>query len=139
MNKLIPIFIVAILVVGAGGFFAGMQYQKSQRASFGQFNRTGNQNQRTLGNGQNGNFRPVTGEIVFSDDKSVTVKMQDGSSKIVFLSEKTSINEATSTSKQALQTGKQIMVMGTTNSDGSVTASNIQIGTAFGRGNQSAN
>ncbi len=118
---------VVLLVIGlAAGFFAGMQYQKSQRSQFLQANGQAGNFQRRLG-GQNGNIRPVAGEIISSDDKSITVKMQDGSSKIVLLSGSTAITEATSAGKQALQTGKQVVVFGNQNSDGSVTAQNIQL------------
>ena len=33
-NNIVFIAILAVIVGGAGGFFGGMQYQKSQRASF---------------------------------------------------------------------------------------------------------
>lgn len=81
---------------------------------------------RRLGNG-NGNFAPVRGEIISSDDKSVTVKMPDGSSKIVLLGGNTSISEATATSKESLKAGEQVVVFGSENSDGSVTAQTIQL------------
>ena len=81
---------------------------------------------RQTGNGQS--FRPVSGEIIGSDDKSVTVKLQDGSSKIVLLSDSAQINKASVGAKEDLKTGENIVVFGTTNSDGSVTAQSIQIG-----------
>ena len=56
------------------------------------------------------------------------VKMQDGSTKIVILSEQTSINKASEGSKEDLKTGEQVTAFGTENSDGSVTAQNISIG-----------
>lgn len=122
-NQLI-ITIVLLIVVGTGAFYGGMQYQKMQRGNLGNGQFGGR-------NGQNGNnqaFRPIGGQITSVDDNSVTVKLSDGSSKIVLLSDKTTITEATSASKQVLASGKQITVFGTTNSDGSVTAQNIQLG-----------
>lgn len=121
------IAIVAILVVGGAAFFGGMQYQKSQRGNFAQAN---GQSRTALGQGAQGNranFRPINGEILNADDKSITVKLTDGSSKIVLLSGTSTITEATSATKQALTVGKQVLVVGTANSDGSVTASNIQL------------
>ena len=76
---------------------------------------------------QNGNFRPVVGQIISSDSSSITIKMQDGSSKIVILSGSTNITESTSAAKESLKTGQNVMVIGQTNSDGSVTAQNIQL------------
>ena len=89
-NKNTIIAIIIVLIVGAAGFFAGIKYQQSKtfsrfsdtiRGERGQFMpRFGNQN----GNG--GNFQPLNGEIISSDGNSITVKLPDGSSKIVFLS-----------------------------------------------------
>src|SRR5256885_17250802 len=112
-NTILIILVVA-LVVGAVAFYGGMQYQKMQRsAQFGQ----GARALRTGQGGQNG-ARPVVGQIISSDDKSITVKLQDGSSKIILLSDSTPITEATTAAKSALQTGKNGMVIGKTNSNG---------------------
>lgn len=116
-NNILIITAVAVLVVGSLAFFAGTKYQASKQP---QFNRQNNQGNRV-------NFRPVAGEILNADDKSITVKLTDGSSKIVLLSDKTEINEATQTAKTALTAGKKVVVVGTANSDGSVTASTIQL------------
>jgi len=83
-----------------------MQYQKSQTRSqlAGQF---GGAN----GGGRFGNRQPgqrsggaVMGEILSSNDSSITVKLQDGSSKIVILSNSTSINKQATGSKTDLKT-----------------------------------
>jgi len=58
---------------------------------------------------------------------TITVKLEDGSSKIILLSEKTSINKASEGSITDLTAGEKVAVFGTTNADGSVTAQNIQI------------
>jgi len=58
---------------------------------------------------------------------TITVKLPDGSSKIILLSEKTSINKASEGSVADLVVGEKVAVFGTTNTDGSVTAQNIQI------------
>lgn len=126
-NNMHIMAIVAILIVGAVAFFGGMQYQKSQRGNFAQF---AGQNRTGVGQGNQGNranFRPINGQIISADDKSITVKLTDGSSKIVLVSDSSTITEATSSTKQALTVSKQVLVVGTTNSDGSVTASNIQL------------
>ncbi|MDP3726987.1 MAG: hypothetical protein Q8Q96_01570 [bacterium] len=117
---MIVIIATLLIVVGGGGFYAGMKYQQSQRGGgnhMGQF-------QQRAGLG----VRPVRGEIISKDSKSITVKLQDGSSKIVFVSEKTAINKAAEGSKDDLKTGEQALIFGTENSDGSVTAQSIQLG-----------
>lgn len=123
MNKnLIIVGIVAAIVFGAGGFFAGMKYQQSKvPARFSGFQGTRN------GNSNGNNFRPVNGQIISADDKSITVKLSDGSSKIVLISDQTQINQATSATKGDLKTGITVAVIGQQNSDGSVTAQNIQL------------
>jgi hypothetical protein len=131
-NNTIIIAVVTLLVGAGAGFFGGMKYQQSRRtAGFAQFaggqGRTGLGTTRSGNGSQAGNFRPVTGSITSVDDKSATVKMADGSSKIVILSDSTKITKGTDASKSDLKIGENIMVTGTTNSDGSVTAQNIQL------------
>ncbi len=135
-NNLLITVVLAVLV-GAGAFFAGMQYQKSQVTGFaqgGQF-RSGMTGQGQLGQSsqgrrvfQNNGSRPVNGEIISADSKSVTVKLTDGSTKIIILSSTTAINKASQVNPSDLKTGERIVVFGTENSDGSVTAQNISIG-----------
>ncbi len=124
-NKNLIITILLLVIVAGGAFFAGMKYQQSKSPRPGNFqgNRSGQFQQRT---GQNG--RAVNGEILNADDKSITVKLQDGSSKIVLLTETTTINKSAEGSKSDLKEGEKVAVFGTENSDGSVTAQNIQLG-----------
>lgn len=124
------VFTVLLIFVAAAAFYCGMQYQRRQRAGFaGQFTQNG---RGTFMMGRNfQGSRPVGGEIIRSDDKSVTVKLPDGSSKIIVLSEKTVINKASTGSKSDLKTGERITAFGTENSDGSVTAQQISVGGIF--------
>lgn len=126
---------VVVLIVGVGAFFGGMKYQetKSARAqSARQFPGGGRQGGNGQGRFGGGAGRPVVGEILVQDDKSITVKLQDGSSKIVLVSDKTTINKATEASKDDLKTGVRVAATGTENSDGSVTAISIQVNPLFG-------
>ncbi|MCL5666195.1 MAG: hypothetical protein M1383_00235 [Patescibacteria group bacterium] len=128
------IIIVAIIAVvfGGGGFFGGMQYQKSKAPAVGQgfgslsaaqrqqfANRSGN------GSRNFGNF--TGGQIIAKDDKSITVKAQDGSTRIVLYTGSTQINKPVDVDASQLNTDDNVIVTGATNSDGSVTASNIQV------------
>ncbi len=134
-NNTVTIVVIGVVALGIG-FFGGMQYSNYQRAQLrGQF-AGGQFGGRMIGGGQgaggnrmmfrNGS-RPVYGQIVSQDDKSITVKMNDGSSKIVILSVKTSINKASEATKDDLKAGDTVAVFGTENSDGSVTAQNVQL------------
>lgn len=129
-SKDLAIIIIVAIVVGAAAFYGGMQYQKSNnRAAFGAFGQGRGTMMQGFGqNGQNGqNFRPVRGSIISQDDKSITVKMQDGSTRIVLLSDKTVYLKSTAGAKGDLKTGDTVNVIGSQNSDGSVTAQDVQI------------
>jgi len=123
-----------LLIVGLGlGFFGGMKYQQTKVFSGRQF--PANRTNRMMGQ----MFRPVTGQIINQDDKSITVKLQDGSSKIVLLPGDETVSKTDAGSKADLKTGINVAVFGTENSDGSLTAQNIQINPMFrmGRGSPS--
>ncbi|MCX6735169.1 MAG: DUF5666 domain-containing protein [Candidatus Peregrinibacteria bacterium] len=128
-NKTVMI-VVAVLVVGIA-FFGGMKYDQSQSTgqksvgAYGQGrggNGMGGAN-ANRGGGRNG----ASGEILSMDDKSITLKLPTGGSRIVLLSDKTQVMKSTSGSKADLKIGLNLMVNGVTNADGSVTADNIQI------------
>ena len=150
MNKLIAIVIVTAVVVGGGAFFGGMKYAESKspqgRVSQADFQNLQNlspeERQQRLqelganagagfrggaGGGQRGGGGLTAGEIIAKDDKSITVKLSDGGSKIVFLSDSTTISKMTDGTKSDLEIGKQVTVNGSANSDGSVTAQSIQL------------
>ena len=123
----IVITVVVALIVAVAAFYGGMQYQQKQRSNFATF-RGGQNGQQFQGRGNFQGVRPINGEIISQDDKSITVKMQDGSSKIVILLDQTIINKASEGSKSDLKTGEKVAAFGTENSDGSITAQNISIG-----------
>lgn len=145
MNKTYLIAIILVIIVGAGGFFAGMKYQQSKGGRFGNFQGMRNGSPRFAGEagqfqqrgtslpaGRQG-LRPVNGEIISTDDKSITVKMPDGSSKIILLTETVAINKSAEGSKEDLRVGERVAIFGTENSDGSLTAQNIQLNPQFRR------
>ncbi len=124
-NNIVVIVILALLVGGGAGFFVGSQYQKSQRPSFGQFGTRDGSAVGRVGVGRNGNG--AAGTILSVDANSMTVKLADGGSKIVLLTGSTSINKATEGTVTDLTVGERVSAFGTTNTDGSITATNVQI------------
>jgi len=128
MNKIIISIIVIAVVVGSGAFFGGMQYQKSKSPSldfqkrFQQMGIPGS----SRGVSQNGGGF-ATGEIISKDDKSITIKLREGGSKIIFFSDSTEISKFASGTRDDLEIGKTITVNGKTNDDGSITATTIQL------------
>lgn len=140
MKKTILIFIIVLIVVGAGAFYGGMKYGQS-RNSLSNLSRQNFQNlspeqrqQFVQGNIEGGLQRGIgsragflSGEVIAKDEQSLTLKMLDGGSKIVFFSDSTEISKMTEGSINDIEIGKQIMVSGDQNSDGSYTAKTIQI------------
>lgn len=138
MNKLIVVALAVAVVVGGGAFFGGMKYAQSKSPS-GQFSRQGlsanasdafgqdhgGGTGRQFGGQRGGGF--TAGEIISKDDKSLTVKLQDGGSKIIFLSDSTGVTKSAEGTLNDLEIGKNITVTGTANSDGSVTAQSVQV------------
>lgn len=146
MNKKILTIVILVILAGAGGFYAGMKYQESktpQRPTAGNFQNlqnlspeerqqrlqelganTGGSRNRTGGQ-QEGGF--ASGEIIAKDDKSVTIKLRDGGSKIVFYSDTTEIGKLVNGVATDLEIGKTITVNGSPNQDGSITAQSIQL------------
>jgi len=118
------LIVVLLLAVGGGAFYGGMRYQESKTPRLGMVQ---GDRARVVGQRAGAGFRPVNGEIISRDEKSITVKLSDGSSKIVMISDSTQINQATSVGKETLKAGEKVAVFGQENSDGSVTAQNVQL------------
>jgi hypothetical protein len=140
--------LILVVVVGGVAFFGGVKYQENKISKINQDspfaqgnpfsgrnqmgNRNGGSNQanntkntgvgeKRMGNGQ------VIGEITSLADTSITVKMTDGSSKIILIGDKTSINKASTATKADLKVGEKVAVFGTPNTDGSVSGTSIQL------------
>ena len=131
-NKQIITTIVIAVVVGAAGFFGGYKYAQSktpasragQFAAAGRTGAAGAAGARRINAG--GGF--TSGQIISADSKSITVQLpNNGGSKIVFYAPSTQINKPTTVDASQLTTGSNVIVTGTANSDGSITAQNIQI------------
>jgi hypothetical protein len=144
-NKQTLILVISILVglgVGFGGgyFVRGLAASKA-RSGFAAtgvngvpsgFQRYTGSGTRAAGQGAAGSARmagggAVNGTILSTDAKSLTVKMADGSTKIVLLSGSTAYSNTQAAAQGDLKTGSTVAVFGTANSDGSVTATTVQI------------
>jgi hypothetical protein len=129
-KKIVSIVIGVVILVAV--FYGGMVYGKSKNSGpIGQF---GVDMQNGLGqfNGIGGNKKinnggMTSGEIISKDDKSITIKLTDGGSKIIFFDTNTTVSKMATGALTDLVVGTQISSTGTTNSDGSVTAKDIQI------------
>ena len=136
MKKIIAI-VAGFILVGAGSFFAGTKFSKgnssaamSRAGSFA--NLTPEERQARMAQGANGvrvnrggGFVP--GEVIAKDDKSITVKLPDGGSEIIFFTKDTPITKSVSGTSDDVAVGEQVMITGSANRDGSVNAQSIQI------------
>lgn len=120
---------VVVLVIGLGvGFFGGMQYEKGKAPTAAGGLGANGQFRRGAGGAAGANaFRATTGTIISADAKTMTVKLADGSSKIVILSSTSTIGKYAAATSTDLTAGQTVQVFGSTNSDGSVTAQTIQL------------
>jgi hypothetical protein len=126
------ITVILVVVFAAAGFYGGTMYQKNQTLSgvngsgfgAGAGGRGGAGGQfagRRNGGGQ------VVGTVLTQDSSSITVKLADGSSKIVLLSGTTSYNKSAPASASDLKVGDRVAIFGATNSDGSLNATSVQL------------
>ncbi|MFA6520935.1 MAG: DUF5666 domain-containing protein [Candidatus Gracilibacteria bacterium] len=131
-----PVAVVVVIgiVVAGAAFFGGMQYQsgKTPQRGPGGFAGAGGANFQGMKQGQGAGANRAgagftAGEIISKDDKSITVKMRDNGSKIIFVSDSTKITKNTDGALSDLVVGKTVSINGKTNSDGSLTADSVQL------------
>ena len=128
--------VVIVIVVGILAFFGGVSYEKGKAPVLATTAGTGARAGGAGGyagragraggaGGTAGNF--VTGTILSTTSNSMTISIPSGGSKIVLFSPSSQIMKASTGSTSDLTTGSNVVVSGVTNSDGSVTATNISI------------
>lgn len=131
-NKLILTLVAALVIAGAG-FAGGMTYAKATVKGGSQFARgagaggPGGAAGRTSGFRANNMNGVVAGTVIASDDKSVTVQLRDGGSKIVYFSAKTQVLKSVDGAITDLVKDANVTVIGTAGTDGTITAQSIQI------------
>jgi len=116
--------VVVLLIVGGGAFYAGKSMANGAGpVARGQFNAT------FAGRGGRGAGGGITlGTIVSTANGSISIQQQNGSStEIVLISPTTQILKQAAGTAADLTAGIQVVVTGTANSDGSLTANSIQI------------
>jgi hypothetical protein len=133
-------FIIAAILIAGLSFFAGTRYQLGKTDSSTKLSnaRGGQNSQRTGGTpmgasnkmGQNGTQSNglVNGEITAKDEQSLTVKLKDGSTKIIIVADSTSYKVSSDASAADLSVGETVTIVGTSNTDGSVTAKTVTVG-----------
>lgn len=122
-NKITIIVGVACIVVGlVGGFFIGKASGGNKLAG----NFASGARQFGARNGSQSGLL-VVGQVSAVDAQSVTVTLRDGGSDVIFYSTSTPITKSVEASSSDLAVGQNVIVSGSQNSDGSLTANNVQI------------
>jgi len=139
MNKNMIIVAVAAFIIGAGAGYGGaialVHPGTISRSNFAAA-AGGNAGfmMRGSANGANG---LLSGTVASQDAGSITLNTRDGSSHIVLVTPDTTVSKSVNGSTGDITAGANVIVSGTTNSDGSVSASFIQIRPNMGPGSAS--
>ena len=133
-KKLTVIWIIIAIATLVGGFFWG----KSVGASGAAATRTGGSGRFAFasstfagrggyGAGTGAASAFTTGQVLSITGNSLTLQLANGNSENVFFSSSTQVIVPQPASISSVQQGATVLITGTTNSDGSVTASTIQL------------
>jgi len=117
-------------------FAAGFKYSQSKKIIAPNFMTNAINNRAWQNNGAQPNGNRLTGkqanvangEIISIDDVSLTIKLREGGSKIVFYSaSSTPVVQSVIKSPEDLKIGENVLINGKNNTDGSIVAQSIQI------------
>lgn len=128
-NKKNIINLTVLVVVAVGSFYVGTVTAKNNTPTRGQFIGSGMMGE----NGQYSGMRGArgggvtAGAVISKDATSITVKAQDGSTKIVLISPSTLVTKSATGTIDELVVDKEVVVTGKANTDGSITAQSVQL------------
>ncbi len=134
-KKYIGLLVAIVLVVGGGSFWSGYAYGQSKTKS-GFPGGAGSMSGRNFGGANGGPSQPrnrsglggfISGEVLSKDEKSLTIKLQDGGSRIVLIGGETKVSKSAEGSIADVSIGGAVMVSGKANPDGSLTAETVQL------------
>ena len=128
ITKIIIVSSILIVASGLGGFKYGQSkvpnLRQSQLGAVGSFgSQAGGVTRRSLASGG----VVAMGDIIKKDDQSLTLKLRDGGSKIVWYSSSSEVSKMAIGNASDLAVGEVVSVTGTANSDGSLVAKTIQL------------
>jgi hypothetical protein len=124
-NKQLITGVVALIVgVGIGYFGAHALMPATPTGAAAYAARTGGAGFAGRTGGMGG---LLSGTVAASDSGSITLDTKDGSSHVILVTPATTVQKSVSGSLTDVAVGSTIIVTGTTNSDGSVSATSIQL------------
>jgi hypothetical protein len=120
--------LIMIIVIGLICFFIGAKCGSGKMPGNMQNLPQRSQNrEQLLGKTKEQSTNIISGEIISKDDISLTIKLRDGGSKIIFFSNSTQITKPLIVAVKDMIVGDAVIINGVANSDGSLTATSIQI------------
>ncbi|HEY1041195.1 MAG TPA: DUF5666 domain-containing protein [Candidatus Paceibacterota bacterium] len=137
--------IIGAVILIMLAFFIGTKvaHSKMRGAMRGEMGtmRAGQRGNTGFGMGMGGNFvagaqggmmrraggNAAMGKILSVDATSITVQMGETGSKIIMISPSTTVSKSAAGTITDLKVGEEVMVMGTPNADGSISATNVSI------------
>lgn len=123
--------IILVLIIAAGAFFGGMKYQQSKTpAAASRFAGAGFLGAGRMRTGQAGGAQGgfLSGQILSINNGTITLQIpNNGGSKIVIFSSSTPVMKTVEGTAADLSNGTNVQIIGTANSDGSITARSIQL------------
>jgi len=126
MNKnIIGIAGVAFIIGIGAGYLGANALHPAAPAQNARGNFTGGAFNGTRGNAVNGGL--LSGTVAKQDAGSITLNTRDGSSRIILITPATTVQKSVNGVLSDVTVGSTIFVTGSTNSDGSVSASSIQL------------
>jgi pectate lyase len=125
-KQIITSSLISIIVAGSIGYYVG-----SHRASTAANMRQGMMGQAGLGarggfaRGANGGM--VNGSVVSLTDNVLTLKARDGGSRVILFTAGTKVTKSVDGARTDVKDGVNVVILGTQNTDGSITAETVQI------------
>jgi hypothetical protein len=122
---------VVALILGFGiGYYA--PHHANARGGNAMFGANGQRGAFTFSNapggrGMTGGSGLLSGTVAKEDSGSLTLNTRDGSSHVVLFTPETTVSKSVSGSMQDVSVGSDVIVSGTTNADGSLSAASIQL------------
>lgn len=126
------VWLVIAIVALVGGYFYGKSTVSSVAGRFGGRGLSSSTFAGRTGGATGGGF--VAGTVVSMSSDNMTIQLANGNTQIVFYSSSTAVIKPEPASVSDLTTGTMVMIGGTENSDGSLTAASIQVRTGAGPG-----
>jgi hypothetical protein len=135
MNKKTLVILLVVIVVLVAGGVAAWQFSKNKNSAGQASAKLGGANFAAgqTGAGQRGargakaNFGGASGNVLSKDNNSLTIQLANGGSAIAFYSGSTRVSKNIDVQTADLAVGQMVSIRGTKGSDGTISASSVQI------------